>query len=101
MHVIEVGGTQRMAASAVVLYHVLIQGREAPPYNYAQVHGAEAAAEAAEAAASKSVLATQSIYDTLSHELPTYQVLPNELPEFSNSSFTVAKMWSQRSGPRI
>ena len=49
------------------------------------MHTAEAAAEAAEAAASKSVLAIHSIYEKLSNELPTYQVLPNELPTPGNS----------------
>ena len=49
------------------------------------MHTAEAAAEAAERAASKSVLAIHSIYEKLSNELPTHQVLPNELPTPVNS----------------
>ena len=61
-----------------VLYHVLIPGREAPPITTYKVHTAEAAAEAVEAAASISVLAIliRSMYEKLSNELPTYQVLP-------------------------
>ena len=60
----------------------LYGGAKRPPN---RIHTAEAAAETAEAVASKSVLAIHSIYEKLSNELPTYQVLPNELPEFGNS----------------
>ena len=52
----------------------------APLYVHDKIHIAEAAAEAAEEAASKSVLAIHSIYEKLSNELPTCQILPNELP---------------------
>ena len=62
-----------------VFHHALIRGREAPPYNYVINTYTEASAEAAEAGALKSVLAIHSIYEKLFNELPTYQVLPNEL----------------------
>ena len=45
----------------------------------------QATAEAAEAAASKSVLAIHSIYEKLFNELPIYQILPHELPTPANS----------------
>ena len=60
-----------------------------------KVDTAEAAAEAAEAAASKSVLAIHSIYEKLSNELPTYQVLPNELGFISNSENVIAFVTSK------
>ena len=52
------------AASAVCTYYVIIRVRFAPPYKYMvkyiQADTAEAAVEAAEAAASKSLLAIHS-----------------------------------------
>ncbi len=53
----------------------LYRGAKRPTTNTYKVHTAEAAAEAA----SKSVLAIHSIYEKLPNELPTFQVLPNEL----------------------
>ena len=57
------------------------------PITTHEVHTAEAAAEAAEAAASKSVLEIHSIYEQLSNALPTHEFLPNELTGFGNSFY--------------
>ena len=57
-------------------------GRAKRPPPMTTHKAAEAAAEAVkpvEAASSKSVVAIHSIYEKLSNELPTYQVLLNEL----------------------
>ena len=66
-------GTDAAAASAVCIHDVVIAyrgGSSRPPYYvHDKIH--TAAAEAAEAASSKSVLAIHSIYEKLSHELPT------------------------------
>ena len=61
----------------------LYGGAKRPPITTCTVHTAEAAAEAAEAGASKSVLAMHSISENLYNELPTYQVLHNELPNLA------------------
>ena len=69
-----------VASAACTFPRTHVVARSAPPTTTYKVHTAEAAAEAA---ASKSVLAIHSIYEKLSNELPTYQVLPNELPNLA------------------
>ena len=65
-----------------LLHHELIGGRETPPYNNVVSTYSRSSSRSIRGNSIK-ICFGNSYYEKLSNELPTYQVLPNQLPNLA------------------